>query len=203
MSRGLPRSVDVVVALAVLVAGAPLWLVIVVVVRLSSPGPVLYRGRRVGLNGREFQLLKFRSMRITEGGGLLTAAGDDRVTSVGRWLRNTKLDEIPQLVNVIKGEMALVGPRPEDPKYVAMYTAEQRKVLAVRPGLTSPASIRYRFEEQALAADEDVERAYLERVLPDKLRLDRAWLAERTAWGDVTIIARTLLAVVRTPAPTP
>ena len=197
MSRGLPRWVDIVVATAVLVAGAPLWLVVAVAVRCSSPGPVFYRGRRVGMGGREFEILKFRSMRVNDRGARLTTAADDRITPVGRWLRATKLDEVPQLINVLRGEMALVGPRPEDPRYVATYTVEQRQVLTVRPGLTSPASIEYRFEEQALATAEDVESVYLGRVLPDKLRIDLAWLAERTAWGDVAVIARTLAAVVK------
>lgn len=195
MKPGLPRWVDITVARAVLVLGAPLWVLIAVAVRASSPGPVLHRSVRVGRHGQEFQLLKFRTMRTGTSGPAVTVSGDDRVTSIGRFLRKTKLDEVPQLLNVNRGEMALVGPRPEDPKYVAGYDRRERRVLEVRPGLTSPASIRYRHEEQILAAAADLERCYREEVLPDKLRMDIAWLADRTAWGDVRTMARTARAI--------
>lgn len=197
MSDGLPRWFDILVASAVLVAGAPLWILIAVAVRVSSPGPVLHHCVRVGLHGREFALLKFRTMRVGMGGPAVTTSGDCRITEIGRFLRKTKLDEVPQLVNVLRGEMALVGPRPEDPKYAATYNDGQRKVLEVRPGLTSPASIQYRHEEDVLAKAEDVERCYVDDVLPSKLRIDIAWLDDRTAWGDVKIIARTVTAITR------
>ncbi len=182
-------------ASALLGVGSPLWLSIAVAVRVSSRGPALHRSLRVGLHGHQFELLKFRTMRVCNDGPAVTMSGDDRVTSIGRILRATKLDEVPQLVNVVRAEMALVGPRPEDPRYVANYNDEQLKILQARPGLTSPASIHYRHEEELLAAAEDLERCYLEEVLPHKLRIDVTWLSNRTALGDLTIIASTLRAI--------
>src|SRR5205814_1701678 len=131
---------DLFAAAAALVIVSPLFAVAAVAVKLSSRGPVFHRGRRVGRNSVPFDIFKFRSMRVGEGGPAITAAGDPRVTAVGSLLRKSKLDELPQLINVLRGEMSLVGPRPEAPGYVALYDAEQRRILSVRPGITSPAS---------------------------------------------------------------
>ena len=174
---------------------SPLFCWIALWIKLTSPGPVFYRAMRVGQDGRSFRLYKFRSMIVgtDRQGPCITATGDPRITRVGRFLRRAKLDELPQLLNVLKGEMSLVGPRPEDPRYVALYTPEQRRVLAVRPGITSAASLAFRHEEQLLAG-EDWETHYRARVLPDKLALDLAYLARRTLLSDFALILRTLAA---------
>jgi len=124
-----------------------------------------------------------------------TTAGDRRITRVGRLLRRSKIDELPQLVNVWKGEMSLVGPRPEDPRYVALYTPEQRRVLAVKPGITSPASLQYRHEEELLAG-EDWEQVYVEQVMPHKLAIDLEYLQRRTVWTDLGVIWQTVVALL-------
>src|SRR5437016_7110492 len=161
------RLVDLVASTSGLLILSPLFAVLAVAVKLSSPGPVFHRGERIGCGGKPFALYKFRSMRVTESGPAITRAGDPRVTAVGRFLRRTKLDELPQLINVLAGDMSLVGPRPEAPRYVALYDAEQRRILDARPGLTSPASLRYRSEEEQLVGDE-WERIYVERIMPEK-----------------------------------
>ncbi|MFZ1595653.1 MAG: sugar transferase [Anaerolineae bacterium] len=187
---------SVVAAAVGLMLLSPLFCWIALWIKLTSPGPVFYRAVRVGQDGRPFRLYKFRSMIAgtdRQGPGI-TATGDPRITRVGRFLRRAKLDELPQLLNVLKGEMSLVGPRPEDPRYVALYTPEQRRVLAVRPGITSAASLAFRHEEQLLAG-EDWETHYRARVLPDKLALDLAYLARRTLLSDLALILRTLAAV--------
>ena len=192
----LRRLLDLVASLAGLTVLSPLFVLIALLIVLDSPGPVFYRGQRAGRHGRLFRLYKFRSMTVgadRQGPGI-TAAGDARITRVGHFLRRAKLDELPQLINVLFGDMSLVGPRPEDPRYVAFYTPEQRRVLSVRPGITSPASLVYRHEEQLLAG-EDWETHYRTRVLPDKLALDLAYLARRTLLSDLALILRTLAAV--------
>jgi len=126
----------------------------------------------------------------------ITATGDSRVTPVGRFLRRTKIDELPQLINVLRGDMSLVGPRPEDPRYVARYTPEQRRVLAVRPGITSAASLTYRHEEQLLSG-EDWETVYRTQVMPEKLAIDLAYLQRRTLWSDLVLVFRTVVAMMR------
>jgi lipopolysaccharide/colanic/teichoic acid biosynthesis glycosyltransferase len=204
---GLPRGVEVVLAAAALVAASPLLLLAAAAVAVSSPGPALFRQTRVGRGGRPFTLLKLRTMRTSPapaaspgGERLLTAAGDPRVTPVGRWLRRLKLDELPQLWNVLRGDMALVGPRPEVPRYVDAGDPLWRAVLAVRPGLTDPVTLALRDEErllaEAAAAGEDVERFYRERLLPEKLRGYREYLERRTGASDLAVLARTALAVV-------
>ncbi len=172
---------------------APLFAVVALWVKLDSPGPVFYRARRVGKSGEEFSALKFRSMVVgsDRAGPGITVSGDSRVTTSGRILRRLKIDELPQLINVFRGEMALVGPRPEDPRYVARYGAEQREVLEVRPGITSPASVHYRHEEDVLSGP-DWETEYLERVLPEKLALDHEYLRTRSIIKDLGVVARTL-----------
>ena len=196
MSDRLRRLVDVVAAAGGLTLLSPLFVLVVVAIKLDSPGPAFYRAQRVGKDGKLFRLFKFRSMVAdahTRGPGI-TAAGDSRVTRVGRLLRRTKIDELPQLVNVLLGDMSLVGPRPEDPRYVALYTPEQRRVLNVRPGITSAASLAYRHEEKLLRG-EDWEARYREEVLPDKLAIDLAYLERRTLISDLKLILRTIAAV--------
>jgi lipopolysaccharide/colanic/teichoic acid biosynthesis glycosyltransferase len=176
---------------------SPLLLGVAALVKLQDRGPAFYRGVRVGRGGRLFRIYKFRTMVVDahlRGPGV-TTQGDPRVTPVGRWLRRTKLDELPQLFNVLLGDMSLVGARPEDPRYVARYTETQREILRHRPGITSPASLTFRREEELLAGP-DWEQRYLEEVLPAKLELDRAYLERRTVQDDLCLIARTLRALL-------
>lgn len=192
------RLFDFVVALVGLIVLAPLFVLIAVVIKLDSPGPVFFRGPRVGRHGRPFGLYKFRSMvaNAAQRGPGITASGDPRVTRVGRILRRTKLDELPQLINVVRGEMSLVGPRPEDPRYVALYTPEQREILRVRPGITSMASIQYRHEEVVLSQG-DWHEVYINKVMPEKLAIDLAYLEKQSFWRDIGVLFSTLLAVFR------
>jgi lipopolysaccharide/colanic/teichoic acid biosynthesis glycosyltransferase len=190
------RLLDVIVAVAGVLILSPLFAVLAAAVKLSSPGPVFHRGERVGRGGTLFKLYKFRSMQVGEGGPAITRAGDSRVTAVGRFLRRTKFDELPQLINVLRGDMSLVGPRPEAPRYVAMYDGEQRRILAARPGMTSPASVRYRSEEAQLVGD-DWERVYIEQIVPAKLRIDLDYLDSRTLGSDLRVIADTIAALFK------
>jgi lipopolysaccharide/colanic/teichoic acid biosynthesis glycosyltransferase len=190
------RLLDVIVAVAGVLILSPLFALLAAAVKLSSPGPVFHRGERVGRDGTLFKLYKFRSMRVGEDGPAITRAGDSRVTAVGRFLRRTKFDELPQLINVLRGDMSVVGPRPEAPRYVAMYDGEQRRILAARPGMTSPASVRYRSEEAQLVGD-DWERVYIEQIVPAKLRIDLDYLDRRTLRSDLRVIADTIAALFK------
>jgi lipopolysaccharide/colanic/teichoic acid biosynthesis glycosyltransferase len=177
--------------------GVPM-LLIAAVVKLSDWGPVLYRQVRVGKDGREFRILKFRTMVVgaEKRGPQITVGRDPRITRIGWVLRCTKLDELPQLLNVLGGSMSFVGPRPEVPKYVALYDAEQRKVLSVRPGITDLASIRYHRESEILSrAGADWEKVYVEQVMPDKLRLNLEYIRRQSLLFDIGLILRTLLRI--------
>lgn len=187
----MKRALDLCIAIPGLVMTSPLLAAAAIAVKLDSRGPVFYRGRRVGKDGREFDILKLRSMTAGGGGPAVTSAGDPRITRVGRFLRRTKLDELPQLWNVTRGEMSLVGPRPEDPRYVKLYTEEQLRVLTVRPGITSPTSLAFRNEEAMLAEGGGVS-AYAQDVMPRKLAMDLDYVEHRSFAGDVAILARTL-----------
>jgi lipopolysaccharide/colanic/teichoic acid biosynthesis glycosyltransferase len=173
--------------------------VVAALVKATSRGPCFYSQERVGRFGVPFRLYKFRSMRVgsDRAGALVTGEGDPRVTPVGRWLRRTKLDELPQLWNVVRGEMSLVGPRPEVPRYVAHYTPDQRRVLEVRPGLTDPATLAFRDEEARLAAIpiSNREAFYLKEILPRKLEINLAHL-EQGILADLGVLWRTLVAVL-------
>jgi len=194
---GVKRAMDLLASSLAIVALAPLLLLLALLVGCTSRGPILFRQERVGLDGRLFRILKFRTM--LPGPGLpITGAGDRRITPVGRWLRRAKLDELPQLFNVWRGEMSIVGPRPEVPGYVAAYGREERRVLDVRPGLTDPATLAYRDEERLLGAvpPEERERYYVTEILPSKLRLNLAYVDGASLVGDVLLVARTLRAIV-------
>jgi len=191
------RAVDLLVATAGLALLAPLLVAVGAAVKLSSPGPVLFRQVRVGRGGRPFVLLKFRSMRSGATGPAVTAGGDARVTRLGRLLRQSKLDELPQLWNVLVGDMSLVGPRPEVPRFVDRFAVDYRRILAVRPGITDVAAIAYRHEEELLAASPDPEAAYLEQVLPAKIALYNRYLDEMSPATDAALLVRTLVALVR------
>jgi lipopolysaccharide/colanic/teichoic acid biosynthesis glycosyltransferase len=192
------RFFDVALALLGLICVSPIFLLIAVLIIFDSPGPIFYRAQRVGKAGRTFYLLKFRSMvtNADRHGPGITKAGDKRVTRIGLFLRRTKLDELPQLLNVLRGDMNLVGPRPEDPRYVDLYTNEQREILAVRPGITSAASLLFRYEEQLLVGS-DWETTYRTQIMPQKLAIDLAYLRRRTLLTDLQLIIRTVTAMIR------
>jgi lipopolysaccharide/colanic/teichoic acid biosynthesis glycosyltransferase len=192
------RLLDLCAASLGLLLLAPLFLLVAAVVKLDSPGPVFYRQLRVGRHGREFRIHKFRTMRHLPGGAgpQITVGADARITRSGRWLRHSKLDELAQLIDVLLGDMSLVGPRPEVPKYVALYPAALRdKVLSVRPGITDIASIEYRHESRLLAQSSDPEHTYVHEVLPAKLALQARYVEQAGVWTDLTLIARTLRAL--------
>lgn len=188
----LRRAIDLLGSGLFLLAISPLLIVLAVCVKRSSTGPVFFRQQRVGRDGRLFWLYKFRTMYVASDGPSVTAGGDSRITKIGRRLRRLKLDELPQFYNVFRGDMSLVGPRPEVLKYVEHYTEEQREVLTVRPGITGVSQLEFRDEEALLAGREDVEAFYLAVVMPAKLRLDLQYVRERTIPGDLRLLFRTL-----------
>ena len=188
------RAFDFLVSFLALLVLFPLLVLVALGVALGSPGGAFFRQIRVGRDGRNFQLLKFRSMRPgSEAQGQITVGGrDPRITGIGQFLRKTKLDELPQLWNVLIGDMSIVGPRPEVPKYVALYTPEQRRVLSVRPGITGMASIAYINENEVLGRSADPERTYIEDVMPAKLALDLQYVSKAGVLTDLGIIGRTI-----------
>ena len=190
----LRRVLDILTALAGLLLLSPVLILLSLWVKLTSKGPVFYRARRVGREGREFHLLKFRTM-VAEAdkiGPGLTLDRDPRITPTGQRLRSHRLDELPQLWNVLVGDMALVGPRPEDPRYVAHYTDEQREILHARPGVTGPAQIAFRNEPERLRIASDPEETYLREIMPAKLAIDLEYVRRRTVWTDLGMIFNTL-----------
>lgn len=193
---GLPRWIEAAAALVGLVAVSPLLVLCAMGVRFSSPGPVLFRQARAGRDGQPFTLLKFRTMRKGERGAQVTAAGDSRITPFGRLLRRLKLDELPELWNVVRGDMSLVGPRPEVPQLVDLQDPLCAGVLRARPGITDPVTLRLRNEEELLAGAQDPETFYREVLQPVKMRGYVEYLRRRTAWTDLVVLLETLLAVV-------
>lgn len=177
---------------------SPLFLIVAIWVKLDSPGPVFYKQVRVGRNNKDFYLYKFRSMRVgSDKKGLITVGGrDPRVTRSGYYIRKYKLDEFPQLINVFKGDMSLVGPRPEVRKYVDLYTPEQMHVLDVRPGITDLASIRYRNENELLAKASDPEQYYRDVIMQDKLNINLEYVHNHSFGGDIKLIFKTFSAIV-------
>ena len=192
------RFFDVMVAAIALVFLAPVLLLTAVVVKVCSPGPVLYRGVRVGLDGRLFSMLKFRSMiaNAESLGGSATAADDQRLTKIGKFLRRYKLDELPQLLNVLAGDMSLVGPRPEVQKYVNLYSREEKAILTVRPGITDWASIWNPNEAIVLEGSRDPEKAYEELIRPTKLTLQLLYVRHHTFVTDLKIIFHTAVKLI-------
>lgn len=191
------RAFDMVCAALGLLVLSPVLLLCALLVGLTSPGGVLFRQERVGKDGVPFTIYKFRSMRKDNAGLKISTSGDSRITPVGRVLRKAKLDELPQLWNVLKGDMSFVGPRPEVREYTDLYTPEQRQVLLVRPGITGLASIRYRNENDLLSASTDPNRTYIEEVMPAKLALDLEYIPRACVSYDVRLILETLVTVVR------
>ena len=194
----MKRIFDLVVSILLLIVTAPLGLLVAAAIRFTSPGPVVYAGRRMGKDGKPFLMYKFRSMQVSgDGRGPgITAADDPRITRVGRILRAAKIDELPQLVNVVRGEMSLVGPRPEAPEYVALYDQRQREVLQVRPGMTGPTQLLYRHEELLLHHD-TVHQQYQAELMPRKLESDLQYVYDHPFWHDVVLLLRTVGRLVR------
>lgn len=176
---------------------SPILLIVAILVKLSDGGPVFFRQERVGLHGQPFKIWKFRTMRVDaeKMGRAITVGRDPRITGVGHWLRKLKLDELPQLFNVLAGEMSLVGPRPEVPRYVALYTDEQRRVLELMPGITDPASIKYRNESEVLEQAPDPDKAYIEQIMPDKIAVNLDYAGQASVWADLGIVMKTFLAL--------
>lgn len=177
---------------------SPVLLLLCLLIKLSDRGPVFYLAKRIGKSGSPFDLYKFRTMIVDadQVGPAVTTSGDSRVTSIGKFLRRTKLDELPQLLNVLKGEMNLVGPRPEDPRYVALYTPTQRQILDFVPGITSAASLTYRNEEEMLTGD-DWETVYQHKVMPEKIAIDLAYMASANVFTDLKLIFQTVFSMAR------
>lgn len=189
------RLFDLAVAALALLLLAPLFVLLALVIRLDTPGPVFFRQERVGRHGRSFRIHKFRTMvaDAPTRGLPLTVGADSRITRSGQWLRRTRLDELPQLIDVLQGRMSLVGPRPEVPRYVQHYPAALRaRALAVRPGITDPSSLDFIDEAELLARAADPEREYVERILPRKLQAAADYAERANLWTDLQVIARTL-----------
>jgi lipopolysaccharide/colanic/teichoic acid biosynthesis glycosyltransferase len=191
------RLFDVVVSALALAVLWPVLVVVAVAVRLDSPGPAFFRQERVGLGGATFRIHKFRSLKVSQAGALISPAGDARITRVGAVLRRTKLDELPQLLDVLMGHMSLVGPRPEVPRYAELWPERYRAaILSVRPGITDPASVLFRNEADQLAAADDPEDFYVSVLLPEKARMYAEYVRTQSFRNDLLILARTATAVV-------
>lgn len=194
----IKRFMDVILSFIVLIILLPFFLLLSLLIIIDSPGGVFYSQERIGKDGKPFKLLKFRSMRpyADQQSKLTIGNSDPRITRMGKFIRKYKLDEFPQLLNVIKGEMSIVGPRPEVPKYVEMYDAEQRKVLSLRPGLTDYASIKYFKENDLLAKAEDPEKEYIEVIMPAKLEINLEYIEKKSLATDLKIIFKTMGRIV-------
>jgi lipopolysaccharide/colanic/teichoic acid biosynthesis glycosyltransferase len=195
----LKRLFDICASFVGILVLLPFFIIIALCIVLDSRGGIFYRQERIGKGGKPFRLLKFRSMRSNaDKAGLLTVGGrDSRVTRMGYFIRKYKIDEFPQLINVLKGDMSIVGPRPEVRKYVDLYTEEQRKVLSVRPGMTDPASIAYSDENELLGKAADPEKVYIEEIMPEKLRLNLSYISRHNVVEDIKIIFRTFAKILK------
>lgn len=192
------RLLDILASACGLIILSPLFFILAIWIKLDSKGPVFYKQIRVGRDGKDFPLYKFRSMRVgADKKGLITVGGkDNRITKVGYFIRKYKLDELPQLLNVLKGDMSLVGPRPEVRKYVDLYTEEQRKVLSVRPGITDYASIEYVDENEILGKAEEPDKTYIEVIMPDKIKYNMKYINNRSVWEYLKVIFLTFKSIV-------
>ncbi len=195
----MKRGFDMVASMVVLLLGLPFFVLIALLIAVSSKGGVFFKQKRVGKNNVDFWLYKFRTMKPdSESKGLITVGGrDNRITRIGYFLRKFKLDEFPQLINVLKGDMSIVGPRPEVRKYVAMYSDEQLKVLSVRPGLTDIASIQFLNENELLGKSNNPEKTYVEEVMPAKLSLNLIYIQKQNFWYDLSLIIKTIGKIVK------
>lgn len=194
----LKRIFDIFSSLFGLILLSPFMLIIAILIKLDSKGPIFFKQVRVTKNGREFKIFKYRTMRVgSDKFSQITVGKDSRITKVGDFLRKYKLDEIPQLINVLIGDMSLVGPRPEVPKYVALYTEEQREILKVRAGITDYASIEFSNENDILANEADPEKAYIEKIMPRKIELNKKYLSEISVMTDIKIILLTIKKILK------
>jgi lipopolysaccharide/colanic/teichoic acid biosynthesis glycosyltransferase len=195
----LKRAFDFLSSLIGLILVSPVLLTIAILIKKEDRGAVFYRGIRVGRFGKLFRIFKFRTMVLNAEklGGPSTADDDPRIIRVGKFIRKFKLDELPQLINVLKGEMSIVGPRPEVQMYVDMFTEEEKAILSVRPGITDWASIWNPDEGAILAGSPDPEKAYMEKIRPEKIRLQLKYVRERSFWKDLKIITQTIIAIVK------
>lgn len=194
----MKRLLDILASSLGLLLLSPLFIILAIWIKCDSPGPVFYRQVRVGRNNKDFRIFKFRSMRTgADKSGLITVGGrDPRITRSGYYIRKYKLDEFPQLINVLAGDMSLVGPRPEVRKYVDMYTPEQMHVLDVRPGITDLASIKYRNENELLAQAENPDRYYIDVIMQDKLRINLEYVANHNTLYDLKLILKTFKTLI-------
>lgn len=194
----LKRIFDITLSLFGLIILLPFMLIIAIFIKLDSKGPVFFKQLRVTKNGREFKIFKYRTMRVgSDKYSQITVGKDDRITKIGSFLRKYKLDEIPQLINVLIGDMSLVGPRPEVQKYVALYTDEQKEILKVRAGITDYASIEFSNENDLLASEEDPEKAYIKKVMPKKIELNKKYISEISMLTDIKIILLTIKKILK------
>jgi lipopolysaccharide/colanic/teichoic acid biosynthesis glycosyltransferase len=195
----LKRAFDFVSSLIGLILVSPILVTIAILIKKEDKGPVFYRGVRVGRFGKLFRIFKFRTMVVNAEklGGPSTADDDPRITKVGKFIRKFKVDELPQLINVLKGEMSVVGPRPEVQMYVDMFAEEEKAILSVRPGITDWASIWNPDEGAILAGSPDPEKTYMEKIRPEKIRLQLKYVRERSFWNDLKIIAQTIIAIIK------
>lgn len=195
----LKRTFDFISSLIGMILVSPVLLTIAILIKKEDGGPVFYRGVRIGRFGRPFRIFKFRTMVMNADkmGGPSTADDDPRITKIGKVIRKYKLDELPQLINVFKGEMSIVGPRPEVKMYVDMFTEEEKAILSVRPGITDWASIWNPDEGAILAGSPDPEKTYMEKIRPEKIRLQLKYVRERSFWNDLKIIARTIITILK------
>ncbi|ATV59890.1 sugar transferase [Fusobacterium pseudoperiodonticum] len=194
----LKRIFDIISSLFGLILLSPFMIIIAILIKLDSKGPIFFKQVRVTKNGREFKIFKYRTMRVgSDKFSQITVGKDSRITKVGDFLRKYKLDEIPQLINVLIGDMSLVGPRPEVPKYVALYTEEQREILKVRAGITDYASIEFSNENDILANETDPEKAYIEKIMPRKIELNKKYLSEISVMTDIKIILLTIKKILK------
>lgn len=192
------RLFDILASACGLVLLAPLFLVLAILIWIGDRGPVFFRQERVGRHGRTFRIHKFRTMRVANTGSLVTQSNDNRITPVGAVLRKWKLDELPQLIDVLKGDMSIVGPRPEVPKYVALWDPVARdEILQFRPGISDPAAIAFRNEQEELAAVDDPEAHYVNVILPKKVAMYRDYVRNQNFSGDLKLILGTFVAIVR------
>lgn len=191
------RAFDILCSFLGLTVLSPVLLVVSVLVAVTSPGDVFFRQERIGKDGKPFRIFKFRSMRKDNAGLKITTGNDSRITPVGRFLRKSKIDELPQLINVLVGDMSFVGPRPEVADYVNLYTPYQRQVLLVRPGITGLASIRFRNENDLLTASDDPNRTYVEQIMPRKIDLDLEYIPHASVFYDIKLIFQTFAVVIK------
>ncbi|ALF18698.1 sugar transferase [Fusobacterium animalis] len=194
----LKRIFDITLSLFGLIILLPFMLIIAILIKIDSKGPVFFKQIRVTKNGKEFKIFKYRTMKVgSDKYSQITVGKDGRITKLGSFLRKYKLDEIPQLINVLIGDMSLVGPRPEVPKYVALYTDEQKEILKVRAGITDYASIEFSDENDLLASEEEPEKVYIEKIMPKKIELNKKYLSEISILTDIKIILLTIKKILK------